>query len=368
MTVSAIRQPEPAPGTPPPAAPTPRPATRAPEPHRRGWFRRRTPTERAATLLAERDAAQAVLAVQGDPALTEALSPAELAAERQVAEQVRAAQRDQRRRSDLARVARVNRDQRAADREADIDAGDRVWHRRALSARRRALSPDARLARLARAQRWIMLALTGEVTTGVLISAVTVQHNMAGHQDWHQLGWWAWYAVDPLLSVPLMLLLVARTIGMQWGRALNSPAVVATEVGLLATMATLNAGPYLAHPLQAGVAGVVGHLIPPGMIALGVLLAAVISAFFAAILAEAVVDVDDPGRLDGDTARVIEGVTRVRALLADGTLTPDLDSPVTPWLPSTNQIQRRLAIGKPTATAVHDAMERLYPHGTGLTA
>lgn len=393
MTVSAIRhQPEPpALGTPPPAvdpAPTPRPASRAPEPppvdRQAGLpagparepakprftdrFRQRTPGERAAALLAERDAAQAVLAVQGDPALTEALSSAELAADRQVAEDVRAAQRAQRRRSQLAQVDRANRDQRTEDREADIDAADRVWHRRALSARRRALSPNARLAQLARARRWIMLALTAEVVIGVLVSATTVQHNMAGHQDWHDTGWWAWFFVDPLLSVPLVLLLVVRTIGMQWGRTLQSAPVVATEIGLLATMGLLNVGPYLAHPVRAGVAGIAGHLIAPGATALGVLLAAAISAFFAQILAEAVVDVDDPGRLDGNTAKVIEGIARVRQLMAEGVLLPDLDSPTTPWLPSANQIQRRLAIAKPIAVAIHDALERLYPAGANPAA
>ena len=104
MTVT-LRHDEPEPDStwdadPAPRLPAPEPATR------RGLLRRRTPIERAADLERQRDAARKVMAVQDDPALVKALSAGELAAERQLAEQERAADRDQRRRSNRAAVPR----------------------------------------------------------------------------------------------------------------------------------------------------------------------------------------------------------------------------------------------------------------------
>jgi len=316
----------------------------------------------AAQELQERvEAAQARIQLQHHPALFEMLSDAELTADRKVAEEVRAAEREQTRKSGLAAARRAGKDRRAADREADIDAGDRVWHRRALSARRRAMSADARLAQVARARRWITLGLAAVIATGVLVSSVTVQHNMAAGQTWRELTWWVWFFVDPMLSVPLVMLLLVRGIGVQWGRTLDSRLVNVTEVGLLVVMSLLNVGPYLAHAGKAGIAGVLGHLIAPGMVALGVLLAPAITGFLAGIIADAIVDVDS-GRLDEDSANAMAYARRVVELVAEGKLTADLTSPDTPWLPSTSAIQKFFGIGKPTAQKTHDALKIWFPN------
>lgn len=310
-------------------------------------------------LRAEVAEARALLPLQSDEALTEVWSPKERQAERRLAEAVRGKGRDQRKRSALAEVRRAGREQRAADRLARIEVSDRVWRQAAASARARLTDPDSRMAQLARVHRLTTVVLMAVALGGIAWASVNVQHNITGgHASVSDPLWWGAFLIDPLVSVPLVVLLAVRGAATRWGRSFGGWKVHAIEAGLLAVTTLLNSGPYLpviGSEHDVSFATMLGHVIPPGMVAVAVVLQPLVGDFLASILVETTVDVDDAGRMSPDAAELIELLVRVRAAIDDGSLRAAEGSS---W-PSISSIQRYFAIGKQKAQAAHDALTRL---------
>lgn len=311
-----------------------------------------------AALVDELDTARALMPLQDDPALTEVWSDKERKAERQLAELLRSKGRDQRERVALTELKRERRKQETEDALADVEQSDRLWHQRALSQRRRLLDPSARLAQLQRTHRWVNSTLIGVAVAGIAWSAVNVQHNIAKKLPMSDPMWWLSFFVEPLVSLPLVVLLAMRGVAARWGRTFGGWQVVCIEVALLIVTTLLNVGPYLGIgvPFQ-GFPALLGHLIAPAMVATAVLLQPTTSAFIGDVLTQAYADASeiDGGRMKPDAAEQIELIRRVRAALAAGDLKPVEGS----HLPSISAIQKYLGIGKEKAQATHDALVRL---------
>jgi hypothetical protein len=209
--------------------------------------------------LADRVAtARGKLPLQTDPALFAELSEAEIAAERELAEWIRAQRRRQRRRSVTAELAGERREGRVALALRRADEADARWHRRALAARRRVSSPDARLAQLYRRAEWSSRALIGVVVLGMVWAGVNVQHNLVPSGDMADPLYWLSYGFEAMISIPIITIMVVATTAARWGREIARGKVVFLEAALLGTTIALNAGPHLAAhaPARAAEAAV----------------------------------------------------------------------------------------------------------------
>ncbi|WP_225729962.1 MULTISPECIES: hypothetical protein [unclassified Nocardia] len=241
--------------------------------------------------LAQRVAvARGKLPLQHDSALFEVLSEAEIDAERELAEWVRAKRRGQRRRAVADELAAEKRDRRTArhiERAADEDAR---WHRRALAARRRAASQDARLAQLYRRAEWSARALIGVVVLGMVWAGVNVQHNLVPSGDMTDPLYWLSYGIEAMISIPIITIMVVATTAARWGRDLDRGKVVFFETALLGTTIALNAGPHLA----AGEWGrAAEYAIAPIMVGVVIWLHAWVSARYAMLIDGVPVTSDD---------------------------------------------------------------------------
>ncbi|MFF0530665.1 hypothetical protein ACFYT3_19985 [Nocardia amikacinitolerans] len=197
--------------------------------------------------LAQRVAtARGKLPLQHDTALVEVLSDAEIAAERELAEWIRAQRRAQRRRAveDELAAEKLDRRTAAAIRRADED--DARWHRRALAARRRVANQDARLAQLYRRAEWSSRALIGVVILGMVWAGVNVQHNLVPSGDMSDPLYWLSYGIEAMISIPIITIMVVATTAARWGRELPRGKVIVFEAALLGTTIALNTGPHLA--------------------------------------------------------------------------------------------------------------------------
>ncbi|MCM6776018.1 hypothetical protein NDR87_20015 [Nocardia sp. CDC159] len=209
--------------------------------------------------LAQRVAiARGKLPLQTDPALFEELSEAEIAAERELAEWIRAQRRRQRRRAVAAELAAEKRERRVALSVRRADDADVRWHRRALAARRRVANPDARLAQLYRRAEWTSRALIGVVVLGMLWSGVNVQQNLVPSGDMRDPLYWLSYGFEAMISIPIIAIMVVATTAARWGREIPRGKVVFLEATLLGVTIALNSGPHLVNgaPARAAEAAV----------------------------------------------------------------------------------------------------------------
>ncbi|WP_147471619.1 hypothetical protein [Nocardia stercoris] len=212
--------------------------------------------------LAQRVAvARGKIPLQSDPALFEELSESEIVAERKLAEWARAQRREQRKRALAAELASERRDRKVAMELDRADDADARWHRRALAARRRVDSADARLAQLYRRAEWSSRALIGVVVLGMVWAGVNVQHNLVPSGDMHDPLYWLSYGFEAMISIPIITIMVVATTAARWGREIDRGKVVFLEAALLGVTIALNAGPHLArgataHAAEAGVAPV----------------------------------------------------------------------------------------------------------------
>ncbi|MEU7140851.1 hypothetical protein ABZ942_15475 [Nocardia sp. NPDC046473] len=241
----------------------------------------------AVSALAQRVAvARGKLPLQHDAALTEVLSESELAAERELAEWVRAQRRTQRRRGVEIELATEKRARRAVEAIEREEAGDARWHRRALAARRRAASADARLAQLYRRAEWSSRALIAVVVLGMVWAGVNVQHNLVPDSDIANPLYWLSYGVEAMISIPLITIMVVATTAARWGRSVQRGKVALFEATLLITTVALNTGPHLA----AGELGRAGeYAVAPVMVGVVIWLHAWVSARYAILIDGAVI-------------------------------------------------------------------------------
>lgn len=358
-----VRAELPAPEQPPPA--TPAVVTEK----RRGLFRRRTAAEQAAELAAQRDAAADVLEVQDDPALTAAMSPREIKRRQRDARAVRAAKAEQERRSALAAMRRTARDQATNDELAEIASADKVDAARAGAQCRRLTEPGARLAGLYRAQRWLGRLLLALVSGGIGWMAVNV-HNAAVDASTPLTDpyWWLSYLVDPLITTPLVVLLILRGIAARYGaRPFGGARIAVLEIVLLVLSAGLNLSGVFGHQLTPGL--LMSHVTPPVMVALIVFMYAPIMSFLGGLLAEAYEQAQAatrPAHLTEAETEEAERIGQALVGIRSGALPLGDDG-----LPSTNQVEKYLRavngkVAKANAQRVAEAIRAMFTNG--LTA
>ncbi|WP_280245860.1 sigma-70 family RNA polymerase sigma factor [Nocardia abscessus] len=252
-----------------------------------------------AALAQQVETARGKLPLQLDPALLQVLSEREIAAERELAEWIRAQRRKQRRREIEAELAAEQRDRKSAAALRRSDEADARWHRRALAARRRVSSADARLAQLYRRAEWSSRALIAVVVLGMVWAGVNVQHNLVPSGDMSDPLYWLSYGIEAMISIPIITIMVAATTAAKWGRELARGKVIFFEAALLGTTVALNTGPHLA----AGDLGrAVEYAIAPVMVGVVIWLHAWVSARYAVLIDGApVIDRDpQPIRIDAD--------------------------------------------------------------------
>ncbi|MGW4633992.1 hypothetical protein [Nocardia sp. NPDC004415] len=254
----------------------------------------------AITALAQQVAtARGKIGLQHDTALYEALSDAEIRAERELAEWVRAQRRKQRRRAVADELATDRRDRRTGALIRRADEADARWHRKALAARRRVSSADARLAQLYRRSEWSSRALIGVVVLGMVWAGVNVQRNLVPSGDMSDPLYWLSYGIEAMISIPIIVIMITATTAARWGRELERGKVLLFELALLGTTVALNAGPHLA----AGSFGrAAEYAIAPVMVGVVIWLHAWVSARYAMLIEAASVglpgEVTMPGSVE----------------------------------------------------------------------
>ncbi|WP_460695896.1 hypothetical protein [Nocardia thraciensis] len=232
--------------------------------------------------LAQRVAtARGKLPLQTDPALFDEMSESEIAAERDLAEWIRAQRRRQRRGAVAAELAAEKRDRRVERALRRADDADARWHRKALAARRRVSNPDARLAQLYRRAEWSSRALIGVVVLGMVWAGVNVQQNLVPSGDMSDPLYWLSYGFEAMISIPIITIMVVATTAARWGREIARGKVVFLEAALLGVTIALNAGPHLAGgaPARAAEAAVA-----PVMVGVVIWLHAWVSARYAQLI------------------------------------------------------------------------------------
>ncbi|MEV0252318.1 hypothetical protein AB0H76_37420 [Nocardia sp. NPDC050712] len=232
--------------------------------------------------LAQRVAtARGKLPLQHDSALVEVLSEDEIVAERELAEWIRAQRRGQRRRAVQQELKAEKRDRRSSSAIERVDEADARWHRRALAARRRVSSQDARLAQLYRRAEWSSRALIGVVILGMVWAGINVQHNLVPSGDMSDPLYWLSFGIEAMISIPIITIMVVATTAARWGRELPRGKVVFFETALLGTTIGLNAGPHL----SAGHWGKAAEFsIAPVMVGVVIWLHAWVSARYAQLI------------------------------------------------------------------------------------
>lgn len=257
-----------------------------------------TPNTEITALAQQVATARGKLPLQHDTALYDALSDSEIRAERELAEWIRAQRRKQRRRAVADELAAEKRDRRTGALIRRTDEADARWHRKALAARRRVSSADARLAQLYRRAEWSSRALIGVVVLGMVWAGVNVQHNLVPSGDMSDPLYWLSFGIEAMISIPIITIMVAATTAARWGRELERGKVLVFELALLGTTVALNAGPHLA----AGAWGrAAEYSIAPVMVGVVIWLHAWVSARYALLIESASVEL--PGDVGTSFAR-----------------------------------------------------------------
>lgn len=295
--------------------------------------------------------------LQRDPAWLDVLSPREERRERAAAEKVRGMRRDQQVSVATATVRLAGRERRADQRLAGVELSERLWQRRALARRTRLLDPTARLASVQRIHVVTTTALVALAIAGIAWTSVGVHDALVGPG-----GTALAYVVEPLFSLPLLVIMLVQAVAAQWGRRFPAPEhrgkVYALEAALLGATMLVNTSsvlPVLGEWVDSTT--LLAHLAPPGLIVVAVVLQPMIAAFLAGILADAHVDAGDSDgrRLEAETVDTLRLVGKVRAAIRGGDLTVRDDT----GRPSTEAIRRYFGCEKRRAQGVADALALL---------
>lgn len=309
---------------------------------------------------------RAKAALQRDPAWLDVLSAREQRRERAAARRVRGMRRAQQLAAATAAVRRAGRERRAESRLAGLELNDRIWQRRALARRTRLLDPTSRLVAIQRLHTVTSTALLALTVAGITWTAPGVHDALVG-----PAGSALAYIVEPLFSLPLVVVMAVHAVAAQWGRRFPARAqrrpVYALEAALLAATVLLNISPVV--PLLGrwvDATTLLAHLAPPALILVAVVLAPMVAGFLATILVDAHLETTDQRgrRLDADTVHTLTLVAKVNAAIADGELPLQPDT----GRPSTEAIRRFFACEKRRAQAVTDALVLLHPPATAAPA
>lgn len=297
--------------------------------------------------------------LQRDPAWLEVLSPRESAAERRIAEQVRALRRRQQATAAKTSARREGRARRVEQRLADLELSDTLWRRRALARRARLLDPTSRLASLQRTHVLTSLVLITLAVAGIGWTSTGVHDALVGAQ-----GTPLAYVVEPLFSLPLVVIMTLQARAAQWGRVFPSDhgrgKVYALEAGLLAATILVNTSsvvPGLGR--WQGTTVLLAHLAPPLLILVAVTLQPMAAGFLAEVLTTAHLEVTEGDkRLSAETVDVLTVAKRIRDDWAAGALRTSPEGG-----PSISHVQSRYGIGKQRAQAGVDAWRHLHAEG-----
>jgi len=302
-----------------------------------------------------------------DPGWLDEITPAEQAADRAAAAQIRAMRREQTLATAMADSKLGHRARRVDNRLARIELADRLWSRRALARRQRLLNPASRLAGLHRAHLASSTALMGVAAAGIAWTSAGVHDAIVGPN-----GTPLAYLVEPIFSIPLLVIMAISAQATGWNQTFPPPAqrgrVYLLESFLLAATIAMNTVSVLPGVgAWHNTATFLAHLVPPMLIVVAVVLQPLIAGFLADILTTATVAEPDPRtaplRLSADTHLTLELVARVTTAMARGELTEWS----TTGLPSISAIQRYLRCEKRRAQLVFDALRLLHqtqPTGT----
>jgi hypothetical protein len=294
--------------------------------------------------------------LQRDPAWLDVLSDEEVTAERSAVEQLRAIRRRQLTAAARSSADRADRERRATDRLADLELSDRLWQRRALARRARLLDSTSRLASLQRTHVVTSVVLIALAAAGISWTSVGVHDALVGPG-----GSPLAYVVEPLFSLPLVMIMTLQARAAQWGREFPSTTgrrkVYALEAALL--MATIlvntsNVVPGLGH--WQGATVLLAHLAPPLLILVAVTLQPMAAAFIAEVLTNAHIETAQGAkRLSAETVDVLDLTQRIREDWSAGVLRTSPDGG-----PSIAHVQSLYGIGKQRAQAAVDAWRRLF--------
>ncbi|MFC4377388.1 hypothetical protein ACFO5K_25230 [Nocardia halotolerans] len=342
------------------------------------------PADTEITALAQQVAtARGKLPLQHDTALYDALSDAEIRAERELAEWIREQRRKQRRRAVADELAAEQRDRRTGALIRRTDEADARWHRKALAARRRVSSADARLAQLYRRAEWSSRALIGVVVLGMVWAGVNVQRNLVPSGDMSDPLYWLSYGIEAMISIPIIVIMVTATTAARWGRELERGKVILFEVALLGTTVALNAGPHLATGSFGRAAE---YAIAPVMVGVVIWLHAWVAARYALLIESASVQV--PGDASYSPADRVDSVAApvqqndAPAVMGSdetasgpdqrsGALNAGESSPVRPTAREQNGARDEeplLAVHRPTTTAADERGHSRRPSTDKMTA
>lgn len=219
------------------------------------------------------------------------------------------------------------------------------------------LDPTARLASVQRIHVVTTTALLGLAIAGIAWTSMGVHDALVG-PDGTALA----YVVEPLFSMPLLVIMLVQAVAAQWGRRFPAPEhrgkVYALEAALLGATMLVNTSsvlPVLGEWVDTTT--LLAHLAPPALIVVAVVLQPMIAAFLAGILADAHVDAGDADgrRLEAETVDTLRLVGKVRAAIRGGDLSVRDDT----GRPSTEAIRRYFGCEKRRAQGVADALALL---------
>ena len=293
--------------------------------------------------------------LQRDPAWMDVLSDDEVTAERTAVERLRAMRRRQVTAAAKSSAERADWERRAADRLADMELSDKLWQRRALARRSRLLDSTSRLAGLQRTHVITSTVLIALAAAGISWTSVGVHDALVGPR-----GSALAYVVEPLFSLPLVMIMTLQARAAQWGRVFPNPSgrrkVYALEAGLLVAtilVNTSNVVPGLGH--WQGTTVLLAHLAPPLLILVAVTLQPMAAGFIAEVLTNAHIETGQGAkRLSADTVDVLNLTQRIRDDWSAGVLRPSPDGG-----PSISHVQSLYGIGKQRAQAGVDAWRQL---------
>ena len=318
-----------------------------------------------ARLAAEIRRAEQERELLANPAWLEVLSPAEREAERAVAEKIRAAERAERSKAGMAKVARDQRGRKHGDQLALITEKLNHWKAEALAKRDRLLDPSTRLAELHRAHRVSTIVLRLLMLVGIGWTSVGVHDALMGPDSatWPATHWLA-YGVEPLFSGLLLLTMNWHAQGARWGRPFPGGGrarigVIAFEAGLLAAVILINVSPVVPvlgtwHNTETFWA----RFLPPLLIAATVVMQVVIAGFVAKLMISALVEGKATTRLSADEVSVARLVRQIPKDLEAGVLSASAESNY--GLPSASAVAKWYGVGKPRAGAAVDFLEIIH--------
>ncbi|MGN2642469.1 hypothetical protein ACTD5D_41110 [Nocardia takedensis] len=263
------------------------------------------------------------LAVQADPALLEAYSERELAADRSLAERERDSDRNERAARIEAAEKASARLRRTVDALADQQARDMLDAERAIAQQRHSSSPHTKVARLHRRRTMALRIITGVLVIAMVISAVSVQQNIAPNGGPTNIWWWMAYGIEFLISGTLIALMMSTGDSAEWD-VIEEPWKARTiENILLGVTVALNIFPYLPERNWGQVGA---HVIAPVIIGTALHTYSVVATRYGRSIDRATAQLSE-GEHE-DIATRLAALTRIGALAQSGPAAAVAPTPV----------------------------------------